>query len=65
MLDTSFWDRVYLLLLGQRLIVCRTLRVGLPARRTQTILISAQTVPAEAANLVATSAGVEVDVIHL
>lgn len=53
------------LLLGQRRKISRILWVRLPTRRTQLVLVGPDPVPAEPADLVATRARVEVQVVHL
>lgn len=53
------------LLLGQWRKVGRILGVRLPARGAQLVLVGADAVPAEAADLVAARARIEVEIVHL
>lgn len=53
------------LLLSQRLKVSRILGISLSTRRTQLVLVRSNAVPAEPANLVATRARIEAQIVDL
>lgn len=53
------------LLLGKRNKISWILRIRLPTRRTQSVLVGANAMPAEAADLISARAREEVEVVHL